>query len=116
MDRLRAISSAILLLVLCCSATGHAQDEDRGAIDLDLDAGGSESPWLLTPLLSVDPKLGRNVGALGAYTLRFDEDSPASMIGAAVTYSSTDSYVGGLFADLYWQGDRNRLSMGAGFG
>lgn len=118
MDRLRALGSVMLLIVLCGSATSHGQDQDGGAIDLDLGTGESksESPWLLTPLLSVDPKLGRNVGALGAYTLRFDEDSPASMVGAAVTYSSTDSYVGGLFADLYWQGDRNRLSMGAGFG
>jgi hypothetical protein len=116
MDRLRAISSAILLIVLCYSATSHGQDDASDAIDLDLFGEKSESPWLLAPLLSVDPKLGRNVGALGAYTLRFDEDSPASMVGAAVTYSSTDSYVGGLFADLYWQQDRNRLSMGAGFG
>ena len=93
-------------------STANAQ-EPSGSVTTE---ATKESPWLITPLLSVDPKLGRTIGALAGYVMQFDEESPASMVGAAVTYSNTDSYVGGVFADLYWQQDRNRLSLGGGFG
>jgi len=91
-------------------STANAQ-EPSGSVTTE---ATKESPWLITPLLSVDPKLGRTIGALAGYVMQFDEESPASMVGAAVTYSNTDSYVGGVFADLYWQQDRNRLSLGVG--
>ncbi|MEL0192297.1 MAG: hypothetical protein VW865_08435 [Halieaceae bacterium] len=114
LDRLRALGCLLVSIALCGSEFAYGAEESSSAA---AQVGGKkESPWLLTPLLSVDPKLGRNVGALAAYTLRFDDDSPVSMLGTAITYSSTDSYVGGVFADLYWQQDRNRLSLGAGFG
>ena len=37
-----------------------------------------DSPWLLTPPISSDPKLGTTLGFLGAYLKKFDEESPAS--------------------------------------
>jgi len=80
------------------------------------EAEGPPSPWLLTPLLSVDPKLGTNVGGLAAYLRRFDEESPISMMGAAISYSNTDSLVSGMFADLYWGGDHHRLVGAAAYG
>ena len=65
-------------IALCGSEFAYGTEESRSAA---AQVGGKkESPWLLTPLLSVDPKLGRNVGALAAYTLRFDDDSPVSML------------------------------------
>ena len=66
------------------------------------------SPWLVSPLLSVDPKLGRNLGGMAAYLHRFDDASPVSMVGVGATYSNTDSLVGGLFGDLYWGQARGR--------
>lgn len=68
-----------------------------------------ESPWLFTPTLSSDPKLGTSVGALAAYIHSFDSDSPASMFGITGSYSSTDSVVGGAFARTYFDHDTQRL-------
>ena len=36
-------------------------------------AEGGESPWLVTPILSNDPKLGTTLGAVLGYLHRFDE-------------------------------------------
>ena len=74
------------------------------------------SPWLVSPLLSVDPKLGRNLGGMAAYLHRFDDASPVSMVGVGATYSNTDSLVGGLFGDLYWGEDHHRLTAGLVYG
>ena len=75
-----------------------------------------DSPWLLTPTFSVDPKLGRNLGAIAAYLHRFDEASPISLSGATLSYSNTDSLVSAMFADLYWGADHHRLTAGAAYG
>lgn len=56
-----------------------------------------QSPWLLTPTLSSDPKLGTSLGFVGAYLKNFDETSPVSAFGIGGTYSSTDSQVLALF-------------------
>ena len=39
----------------------------------------SPSPWVITPLLSVDPKLSSSIGVLGGYLHSFDPESPSSM-------------------------------------
>ena len=90
--------------------------EDDHDADNDADNKAPVSPWLITPLLSVDPKLGQNVGGIAAYLHRFDPASPLSMMGVALTYSNTDSIVGGAFADLYWGADHHRLSGGGAYG
>jgi hypothetical protein len=72
----------------------------------------SESPWLLAPILSSDPKLGTNAGGVAAYLHRFDEGSDQSMFGLVATYSNTDSYVAGVFGDMYFGANRHRLQFG----
>lgn len=82
-----------------------------------VDAGGQPSeepkakPWLITPTLSADPKLGANIGGLIAYLKKLDRESTPSMTGLSVSYSDTDSMTGALFAQLYWEGDARRLSL-----
>ena len=68
------------------------------------------SPWLLTPTFSSDPKMGSSIGFLGAYLKRFDETSPASMFGIMATYSDTDSFFYGAFANTHFDQDRQRLA------
>ena len=74
--------------------------------------GDGESPWLLAPLFSNDPKLGTNVGAVAGYLHRFDAASEPSVIAAFGTVSNTDSHVGGIGADLHWDGNRHKLQAG----
>ena len=68
-------------------------------------------PWLITPTLSADPKLGANVGGLVAYLKKLDAESTPSMTGLSVSYSDTDSMTGALFSQLYWKADTRRLSL-----
>ena len=108
---LAAMAMACLLVPVASGETA----EQHAAPDPDEPAQRA-SPWLLTPLLSVDPKLGTNLGGLAAYLHRFDESSPVSMAGLAATYSNTDSLVGALFGDLYWGKDHHRLVTGLVYG
>ncbi len=62
-------------------------------------AGDKESPWLLTPLVSSDPKLSTSLGGLAAYIRQLDESSTPSLTGAFGTNSDTDSWVAGVFGD-----------------
>ncbi|MEE1674187.1 hypothetical protein SNR37_003623 [Agarivorans aestuarii] len=75
----------------------------------------SPSPWLFTPTVSSDPKVGTAVGAMGAYLHKFDKHSPASMFGATASYSSTKSVKGGVFGRAYLNNDTQRI-MGGLFG
>ena len=68
-------------------------------------------PWLITPTLSADPKLGANVGGLIAYLKKLDAESTPSLTGLSVSYSDTDSMTGALFSQLYWKADTRRLSL-----
>lgn len=71
------------------------------------------SPWLITPLLSNDPKISTAAGALVGYVHKFDEQSPASMIGIAGTYSTTDSWYLTAFAKTHFSEDKHRLTLAA---
>ena len=68
-----------------------------------------QSPWLLTPTLSSDPKLGASLGFVGAYLKNFDETSPVSTFGIGGTYSSTDSQVLALFVKTFFSDDKHRI-------
>lgn len=70
----------------------------------------TQSPWLLTPTLSSDPKLGTSLGFLSAYVKHIDEASPASTFGLTGSYSSTDSTVLALFAKTYFSEDKHRIN------
>jgi hypothetical protein len=69
----------------------------------------SESPWLLLPTLSSNPKLGTSVGGMAGYLYYFDPDSKVSMFGASAQYTSTDSIVAAVFAKTSFRADHHRL-------
>ena len=71
-----------------------------------------DSPWLLTPTLSSDPKMGSSLGAMVGYLKKFDEKSPTSIFGAMGSYSDTDSTMYGLFARTYFGADSHRIMAG----
>ena len=109
----------LLLTAVASAAAEDSSDDDQGATDSPVSDSGQpqrDSPWLLTPTFSVDPKLGRNIGAIAAYLHRFDEASPVSLTGATLSYSNTDSLVSAVFTDLYWGADHHRLTAGAAYG
>ena len=69
------------------------------------------SPWLITPLISSDPKISTAGGALAGYVHQFDEKSPLSLFGAAGTYSTTDSWYLASFAKVHFSEDTHRISF-----
>ena len=75
------------------------------------DQSDKQKPWLITPTLSADPKMGTNVGGVIAYLKRLDAESTPSMAGLSVSYSDTDSIAGGIGAQLYWGADTRRLLL-----
>ncbi|MGD2008560.1 MAG: hypothetical protein PVJ95_09820 [Cellvibrionales bacterium] len=107
---LRSVHLALWLGMGLLASPGQAEEEAGTS------AAEAPSPWLLTPLFSVDPKLGRNIGGIAAYMPQFDSESPVSMAGVGVTYSNTDSVIGGLFSDLYWGADHHRLTAAVAYG
>src|SRR3974377_1372276 len=75
-----------------------------------------ESPWLLVPTLSSNPKLGTTVGAMAGYMHYFDPDSRVSIFGASAQYTSTNSLIGVLFAKTSFDADHQRLNVFAAGG
>ena len=105
--------SASVVLAPCGS---HAADSPAATSAKDAPSAAKaatvpekESPWLILPILSSNPKLGTSLGALGAYLHYFDEQSQVSMFGASVQYTSSDSVIGGLFAKTSFDADYQRL-------
>ena len=82
--------------------------EDKTAVP----AEESESPWLLTPLVSSSPKFGTSIGAMAGYLHRFDEESPTSTFSLMGSYSDSDSLFYGLFGRTFFDHDRQRLIAG----
>jgi hypothetical protein len=74
------------------------------------------SPWLLAPVLNVDPKLGTALGVLGGYLHYFDEKSRPSIFAVTGRYTSTDSIVAGGFARTSFDEDHQRLTAGLMYG
>jgi hypothetical protein len=74
------------------------------------------SPWLITPILQSNPKLGTSAGLLGGYLHQFDEKSRPSIFALQGQYSDTDSIVSGLFAKASLDEDRQRLVSGLMYG
>jgi hypothetical protein len=100
------ISAAIIAAGLVLTAPA-ARAADRAA-RVEAVAEGN-SPWLVMPTVSSDPKLGTSLGVFGAYLHYFDEKSQASMFGAAAQYTTTDSKVGAVFAKTSFGEDHHRL-------
>jgi len=108
-------------LVAACLCSGvWAQQPDGLAPDRESSSGMGnerrESPWLLVPKVSSDPKIGTSAGGIAGYMFQTDPESTASILGAMGTYSTTDSWIGGIFFRGYWDADSKRLTAGIGRG
>ena len=125
------IKLALILLValLLAVVTSSVQAQPSQSEDTQPEAADEQSlpddhksegddkrvkPWLITPTIAADPKLGANVGGLVAYLKQLDAESTPSMIGLSVSYSDTDSITGGIGAQLFWGGDTRKLTVLAG--
>ena len=93
-------SAMVLLTIVTLGSTAMADETESSE---------TESPWLLTPTISSDPKLGSAVGFMGAYLKKFDDESPASMFGVMGSYSDTDSFFYGAFVRSFFDNDKQRI-------
>lgn len=109
--RSRCLRVAVVATLV--AGTAAAQEVDSA---LTADAKLAKSPWMAMPTVSSNPKLGTSVGVLGAYVLKFDPKSRTSMVGLTASYTSTQSYIGALFARLSWGEDHHRLIAVGAFG
>lgn len=111
----RPLSLAAVALPLLAALPAGAADNVAGPAVSQTPAVAEtdkkESPWLFSPVVSADPKLGTSIGAMGGYLYKFDPASPTSTVGLMGTWSDTDSTVGAVFARLYFDGDRQRLNL-----
>ncbi|MEP4147720.1 MAG: hypothetical protein ABJL54_10885 [Halioglobus sp.] len=107
-------TTALLCAAITATASNAAETagSDQSQTEAVNDSEQSESPWLISPTVSADPKLGTTLGAVFGYIQAFDPESTPSLMTSFVTYSDTDSYVGGLFGDLYFDGDKHRVKAG----
>lgn len=90
----------------------------RDAAD-DAAAGRSEvaeSPWLVTPTFSVDPKLGSTLGGVAGDIGPFEPDSNPSLLTSFGGYSNADSRHFGFAADTWVRANEHRLMFGAAGG
>ena len=109
--RIAGLVSGALGLLL---GTVHAQ-AGRAAGVASETAEKKESPWLIVPTFSLNPKLGGALGAMGAYTHYFDEKSRPSMFGIGAQYTTTESAILTLFARTSWNQDKQRaIALAAG--
>lgn len=76
------------------------------------DSASEESPWILLPTLSVDPKLGNSIGVMAGYIHQLDPDSTPSMLVARYSISDEDSTIAGLFGQLFFDADQQKLVLG----
>ncbi|QFU75802.1 hypothetical protein EY643_09115 [Halioglobus maricola] len=95
---------AASILAHCLASAAYS---DEGAPDQ-----AEESPWLLTPTVSADPKLGTTIGGVVGYITAFDEGSSPSLVTGFATYSDTDSYMAGIYGDTYFGADEHKLMFG----
>ncbi len=86
-----------LLMLITMISFSHAEKSAESMTEEE----SKSSPWLVAPLFSSDPKISTAGGAIAAYVHEFDDKSPASMMGFAGTYSTTDSWYLSAFAKLH---------------
>ena len=101
-------ATLVIFALLLVAPAVHADDIPEAAAEKN----PKSSPWLITPLLSSDPKISTAAGALAGYVHEFEEKSPASLIGIAGTYSTTAWYLG-IFAKTHFIEDKHRLTAAA---
>lgn len=104
-DLLRALGDLPLRL------SDDEQDAKEGA-EKQEDEKKKESPWLIAPIFSLNPKLGFAGGALAGYMFYFDEKSKFSMVGVNGQYTSTGSVIAGVISKLSFGEDHHRFIGG----
>jgi hypothetical protein len=67
-----------------------------------------QSPWLLLPVFSSEPKLGTAFGFTAAYMHYFDEKSRVSLFGITGQYTTTESVIIAITSKLSWGADHHR--------
>ena len=107
MKILRKTIWIIAVLMLATVAWADESPEDPEAENT------KTSKWFGTPLISSDPKVSTSAGAMVGYMHAFDEASPPSIFAVAGTYSTTDSWIAGIFAKTHFGEDRHRVTAGA---
>jgi hypothetical protein len=90
-------------------ADDDPQDPKDGAAVPQDEKKKEESPWLLAPIFSLNPKLGFALGGIVGYMHYFDEKSKFSMIGINAQYTSTGSVIVGLVTKLSFGEDYHRF-------
>src|SRR3954463_16473126 len=104
----RALGAAVLFaMVAAASAQSGRRADTVEALEAE-----RESPWLIVPVLSIDPKLGTSIGVMAGYMRPFDEKSLLSILVANAQWTSTGSVIGGLFGTASWAQDHHRLVAG----
>lgn len=110
-QRAAAVRGLVLLLVLAAPPLWAAdqQEEKLNWESVKDVVADPDSPWLITPTVSSDPKLGTTLGAVLGYVKRFDPESTPSLITGFGSYSDTDSWTAGLWSELYFNADQHKL-------
>lgn len=104
-----AVTAIALPGLAQAESTPPPADDSSSVLDKD-------SPWLLAPVFSSNPKLGTSLGALAGYLHNFDAKSRPSMFGLSAQYSTTNSLVGGAIARASFDEDRQRVIAGMVYG
>jgi hypothetical protein len=107
---------ALAALMMTCAGLRAQTTKDVATSPVDATTTRARSPWLLTPIVQSNPKLGTSFGALGGYLHNFDEKSRPSIFAMQGQYSSTDSIIAGGFAKTSFDEDRQRLIAGLMYG
>lgn len=95
--------------------TDAAPASNAPAVAVTADSPEKESPWLVLPTFSSNPKLGTSLGAMAAYLHYFDKGSKVSMFAVNALYTSTDSAVGAVIAKTSSGADHHRvIALAAG--
>ena len=92
------IRTLIVIASILLTPLAYADEKSEASAEED----SEDSPWLITPLLSSDPKISTAAGVLGGYVHEFDEESPASMFGVTGVYSTTDSWYASVFGMAFF--------------
>ena len=98
-------SVVVVVFIAACAVSGWIYADEGSA------APEKPSPWLMVPLLTSNPKMDTSVGGLAGYLYQFDQKSAPSMFGASGTYSASDSFFGVLFAQAFFDSNKQRLSV-----
>jgi hypothetical protein len=102
------LASVFVVQLAICEHTHAAAPTDSPAAEAPADE--PESPWLLMPTFTSNPKLGTSLGALAGYLHKFDPKSQLSIFAVSAQYTSTDSSVAAGIARASFGEDHHRIT------